>query len=75
MQIWKFFEHITGLDNASGLWYLWWSGFAGDLGIFAAIMIGLRHLNCHQHGCIRLGRHQIDGTPFRVCRKHHPDIP
>lgn len=64
--------HILGLDDAGGGWYLFWSGFAADLGMFAAIAAYLRKHNCHQHRCWRIGRHPIDGTPFVVCRKHHP---
>jgi hypothetical protein len=33
----------------------------------------LRHHNCHETWCWRLGKHPIEGTPYVVCRKHHPD--
>lgn len=66
-------SHILGLDNASGAWYLWWSGFFGDLTIFAVPLILLRKHNCHQKWCLRLGRHPVAGTTFTVCKKHHPE--
>lgn len=65
--------HLLGVDNASGPIYLLWSGPVGDLGIFAAVAAYLRHRNCHRRGCWRLGRHPIDGTPYVVCAKHHPN--
>ena len=33
------------------------------------------HLNCHTKGCWRIGRHAVEGTPYRVCRKCHPTVP
>jgi hypothetical protein len=66
--------HILGLDDPSGAWYLWWSGPGADLGMLAAVGAYFRHVNCHEPGCWRLGRHPVDGTPFKVCRVHHPDI-
>jgi hypothetical protein len=66
--------HILGLDDPSGGW-LWWSGFGADLGMLTAVGAFARHVNCHEHGCWRLGKHPVDGTPFKVCRVHHPDLP
>ena len=66
---------LLGLTDPSGPAYLWWSGFGADLQIFAALAVFLRRHNCHEPGCWRLGRHPIDGTPYVVCRRHHPDIP
>lgn len=68
--------HVLGLDNASGMPYLAWSGFGGDFGelaIVGALVAGVRHRNCHVHGCWRLARHPVAGTTFVVCRRHHPD--
>lgn len=70
-------SHIAGLDNASGAWYLWWSGLAADLPEFAVVwgLIALaRKHTCHIHRCWRVGRHPVDGTTFVVCRRHHPEI-
>lgn len=57
-----------GLGNASGAPYLFWSGFFGDLTIFAAVIAHYLKHNCHAKGCPRIGKHQINGTPY--CTKH-----
>lgn len=62
----------TGTVNESGPWYGFWSGFGSDLGEVA--MIGglitvVRHLNCHEHGCWRLGRHTTT-EGYKLCRTH-----
>lgn len=64
--------HILGVDNPSGVAYLWWSGIGADLPMFIGTGIYLRRHNCHRPGCWRFGRHRIDGTPYVVCRRHHP---
>jgi hypothetical protein len=57
-----------GLSNASGSQYLFWSGFFGDVTIFAAIFsIYFKH-NCHAKGCPKIGKHLVNGTPY--CTKH-----
>jgi hypothetical protein len=67
-----FLSHWLGLDNASGALYLFWSGFFGDGPIIVALgAIWWRH-NCHQKGCWRIARQQIDGSTHYVCHKHHP---
>jgi hypothetical protein len=64
--------HFTGADDGSGAWYLWWSGFVGDL-VYLGILGGIiRHTNCHVKGCPRPGFHPVSGTNFKVCRRHHP---
>lgn len=65
--------HVLGIDDVSGRWYAFWSGFGGDLTIFGALAVWLRHQNCHVQGCPRIGRHQVAGTEWKVCRHHHPD--
>lgn len=36
----------------------------------STIVAGLwHHVNCHEDGCWRLGRHKINGTPW--CNQHH----
>ena len=70
--------HFFGLDNGSGANYLWWSGIGSDLGevamIGAAWTLARKH-NCHVKGCWRLGKHDLEGTPYCLCAKHHPDVP
>lgn len=62
--------HVLGLDDASGGWYLLWSGIFGDASILAVPVILWRKHTCHTPGCARLGTFP-DGTWYR-CRKHHP---
>ena len=62
--------------------YNFWSGFGSDLGevtLISAVGIGVytgvRKVNCHTKGCWRIGRHSLDGTPYILCRHHHPSVP
>lgn len=69
--------HYLGI-NGSGSWYGWWSGAGSDIGelvLFGGIYGFYRAHNCHVKGCWRLKRHPVDGTPFVVCGKHHPNVP
>lgn len=69
-------QHIIGLDDPSGRWYLFWSGVGSDITEFAVLggLFGLlRKHNCHVRHCWRLGRVPVDGTPFTVCFRHHPE--
>ena len=59
--------HFFGIDDTSGRWYAFWSGFGSDLGELAIVGAILRHVNCHEKGCWRLGRH-YQGTV--ACHKH-----
>ena len=71
----RFLEHFLGFDM-TGNWYGFWSGFGSDLSefaIFAALIAMIRKHVCHVKGCWRIGRLPIEGTPWIVCRKHHPD--
>jgi hypothetical protein len=74
--IWYWIGHWMGIDNGSGPWYLFWSGFGANLGELAIVAglvsLYLRH-NCHVKGCWRIGRHPVEGTTWVVCRKHHPE--
>jgi len=68
--------HVLGTDDASGPWYLWWSGFFADIALFGSLVglvatTYLKH-NCHVRGCPLIGRHPVEGTPFVVCGFHHP---
>lgn len=66
-------SHILGLDNPSGAWYLWWSGFGGRVGIPTGFAFAYwRHHVCHVNRCVRFGRFQVAGKP--TCRRHHPDL-
>lgn len=67
--------HILGLDNASGGFYLFWSGCGSDLAYLSIFALAYRRLNCHTDRCRRIGLHKVSGTPYVTCRKHHPAIP
>lgn len=70
--------HFFGLDNLSGPFYGFWSGVGSDvseLAIVAAVIGMYRRHNCHVKGCPRIGKHPVEGTPYIVCAKHHPDVP
>jgi len=73
--------HVLGLDNASGMPYLAWSGVGGDLGYLAVVGALVAHYKrhtCHVNSprfCWRPGTHPVEGTPFRACRRHHPTVP
>ena len=76
--VWWLF-HYAGLDDVSGPWYAFYSGIAGDLGLFFATVVfaihtaaDYRHKNCHVRWCPRIGRHEIRGTSWKVCNRHHP---
>jgi len=64
--------HILGIDDVSGRWYGFWSGFGSDISEIALLggLYGLaRKHQCHQHHCWRIGRHTVDGSPW--CDRHH----
>jgi hypothetical protein len=77
------FQHYlaihTGTLNESSAYYGFWSGFGSILErIIELIVIGflvLYHRNCHQKGCLRIGHFDVEGTPYKACRKHHPTVP
>lgn len=65
--------NVLGLDDPGGPWYLWWSGFSGDLGIIAAAAMVIWKHNCPVKGCHRVGKFPVpDGSGYYVCEKHHP---
>ena len=69
--------HI-GSTKESGPYYGFWSGFGSDISegaIAVGLYTGLRKVNCHSRMCWRIGHHPLDGTPYHLCKKHHPDVP
>lgn len=69
--------HIFGLDNASGPWYLFWSGIGSDiseLAIVGGLIAFWRKHTCHVGRCWRFARHAhtVDGVTYQLCSKHHP---
>ena len=73
----------TGIINGGpDKYYNFWSGFGSDLGeatLISAVAIGVytgvRKVNCHTKGCWRIGHHTLEGTPYVLCRHHHPHVP
>lgn len=68
--------HLFGIDTTTGPWYAFWSGAGSDIGelaIIGGLVTVVRSRRCHVHRCWRLGRHKVEGTPYIVCRRHHPD--
>lgn len=73
--IWWWVEVHTGAVNESGPYYGFWSGFGGCLGYLGIVGTGaaiIRTHNCHVHKCWSFRTYPVDGTPYKVCRHHHP---
>jgi hypothetical protein len=71
------FLQETGTSSSASRAYNFWSGFGSDIGelaIVGGLVSVYRQHNCHTKGCWRLGKHPVDGTPWRVCRRCHPTI-
>jgi hypothetical protein len=84
LTLWQFLAHdlfhpLTGPGNAHQGGYLFWSGIAGSFliggGIWGTLLHNYRRHNCHARWCPRIGKHPVNGTPYSVCRKHHPRVP
>jgi hypothetical protein len=74
--------HTGTLHGGPDLYYNFWSGFGSDLGeatlitaVGVGVYTGVRKVNCHTKGCWRIGHHPLDGTPYILCRHHHPHVP
>jgi hypothetical protein len=65
--------HALGIDTQQSQNYDFVSGVGPmlitALGFTGAFLTVVRSLNCHQPGCLRVGRHKVDGTPW--CNRHH----
>jgi hypothetical protein len=64
---------FAGLDG--GRWAAFWGGIGSCLSEFAILGLVWRRINCHAKGCLRIGMHHVEGTPYTTCRKHHPVHP
>ena len=74
--------HTGTLHGGPDPYYNFWSGFGSDLGeatlisaVCVGVYTGVRKVNCHTKGCWRIGHHALEGTPYILCRHHHPDVP
>lgn len=78
--LWFWFLHITGSDDGDGTLYLFWSGFAGDITLVAAVLaapyIQWKRANCQVRHCWRFGRHPFtdEGVLRHLCYLHHPFV-
>ena len=78
---WLWFH--LGLSNGNSSWYLFPSGWGGDLAIVASVLAApvllYRKHNCGVRWCWRLARHEFTdpagGITHQLCRKHHPGHP
>lgn len=66
----RFLLHILGVDDPNSPFYLAYSGIIPSLAIVGGVVTFIRRHQCHSPWCIRMGRHQLDGTLY--CTKHHP---
>lgn len=72
MWLWHLLGFDYGLPYGHVGAYNVWSGFGSDVGevvIFGGAYTLLRKHMCHQGRCWRVGRHNVDGTPW--CNRHH----
>ena len=77
MGIWQWLLHYTGINDTSGPWYGFWSGFGSDIAeitLVAGVIAFFRHRNCHVKGCWRLG-HADPKHGWPACRLHHSNPP
>lgn len=49
--------------------YQFWSGIAPGVAIVGTPIALWHKHSCHSKGCLYLGRHIVDGTPY--CNRHH----
>lgn len=58
--------------------YSFWSGIGNDIPIYLIGVVPMfiaiyKRDKCHVHHCWRIGRHPY--KHYRLCKKHHPDVP
>jgi hypothetical protein len=74
--------HTGILNGGPDRYYNFWSGIGSDIGeatlvsaVGIGVYTGVRKVNCHTKGCWRIGHHALEGTPYILCRHHHPGVP
>lgn len=80
--LWVQLLHVLGVDDVSGKWYAFWSGFAGDITLLIAAVVWpytrWRQHECLVRWCWRIGHYPFedpeDYVSHRLCWKHHPDV-
>lgn len=74
---WWIEVHFGITEKAPPAYYLAWSGVLSDVGEVTLVtggFLALRHVNCRERHCWRLG-HPVPGSGVRSCHKHHPTDP
>jgi hypothetical protein len=76
-------SYATGSYNTPGVPHNYgaFSGSISDIGevtiatsLVASALILWRAHTCHRYWwCWRHGHYNLDGTPYKLCSKHHPD--
>jgi hypothetical protein len=66
---------MNWLDPFHGNSYAFWSGIGNDLPIWLAGFVPMwwMHHKCHVAGCWRRGKYPF--RHYRLCGRHHPDVP
>ena len=79
---WAAIHTGTIYSSNSPIYYNFWSGFGSDLGeatLIGAVSVGVytfvRRANCHAKRCWRIGHFPLEGTPYHLCKHHHPGVP
>ena len=79
---WAAIHTGTIYSSSNPIYYNFWSGFGSDLGeatLIGAVGVGVytfvRRANCHTKGCWRIGHYSLEGTPYHLCKHHHPTVP
>lgn len=70
------FLGVYPVPSGTSAMYQLWSGFIPALAIMSLVgglWSHFKHINCHVHGCWRVGRYHV--ASYLVCRRHHPDAP
>ena len=68
--IWLFQSPLSGNS------YNFWSGIGSDFGeitLITAVIMWYIHNQCHVTSCHKIGKHPF--KHYKLCRKHHPDVP
>lgn len=76
--LWTWAGHFFGVSDEGGPGYGFFSGVGSDIGevaIIGGLVSIYRKHNCHVDGCWRVAKHPVEGTPYVVCKKHHPSVP
>lgn len=70
------FLGVYPVPSGTSAMYQLWSGFIPALAIVSLLggaWAHFKHINCHVHHCLRLGRYHVGNS--LLCRRHHPDPP